>query len=298
MDGKSRIVLAGATGSLGGRIARALRLRGAEVVALVRPGTSAERLAGLRADDVPIVEADFTSAEQLERACSGAACVVSALSGLRGTVIGAQTALLDAAIRAGTPRFIPSDYSIDFNVLPAGSNRNLDLRREFATVVDAAPIQATSIFNGAFADMLTGQAPFILFGLKRVVVVGSADVPMDFTTMDDAAAVTAEAALDPTAPRRIHVAGSRVTARQIAEIASEVRGERFRLMRAGSLGTLAGFIKVARWIAPQPDALYPPWQGMQYMHNMFGGAASALPLDNDRYPDIRFTGVGEIIAAA
>ena len=298
MDASSRIVLAGATGNLGGRIARALRARGAEVVAIVRPGTSSEKLAPLRAIGAQAVEADFGSADDLERACSGAACVVSALSGLRETVIDAQGALLGAAVRAGVPRFMPSDFSIDFTVLPVGSNRNLDLRREFARQVDSAPIRATSIFNGAFADMLTGQAPLILFKIKRVVFIGSPDVPMDFTTMDDVAAVTAAAALDPDAPRHLRVAGSRVSAREIAGIASEVRGEPFRLMRTASLATLGGLIKVARWIAPQPGALYPPWQGMQYMHNMFSGAAAAVPLDNDRYPDIRFTPVREVLASA
>jgi nucleoside-diphosphate-sugar epimerase len=289
MDANRRIVLAGATGNLGGRIARALSARGAEVVALVRPGTLRETLAPVQALGARAVETDFGSVDELERACSGAACLVSALSGLRETVIGTQTALLDAAVRAGVPRF---------TVLPPGSNRNLDLRREFGTRLDTAPIQATSIFNGAFADMLTGQAPLILFKFRRVVFIGSPDVPMDFTTMDDVAAFTAAAALDPSAPRHLHVAGSRVTAREIADIAGKVRGERFRLMRAGSLGTLRGLIKVARWIAPQPDALYPPWQGMQYMHNMFSGAAADVPLDNGRYPDIRFTGVETVIASA
>jgi hypothetical protein len=35
------------------------------------------------------------------------------LAGLREVVIDAQKKLLDAAIAAGVPRFIPSDYSLD-----------------------------------------------------------------------------------------------------------------------------------------------------------------------------------------
>jgi hypothetical protein len=67
------------------------------------------------------------------------------------------------------PRFIPSDYCIDFTKLPPGTNRNLDLRREFHERLDRAPIAATSILNGRFADMLTGQAPIVLFKFKRVL---------------------------------------------------------------------------------------------------------------------------------
>jgi len=48
------IVVAGAVGNLGGRIARALRERGARVRGLVRPGTANSRLQRLREHGVEI----------------------------------------------------------------------------------------------------------------------------------------------------------------------------------------------------------------------------------------------------
>jgi hypothetical protein len=54
-----------------------------------------------------------------------------------------------AAIKADVPRFIPSDYSIDFTKFPPGENRNLDLRRDFHKRLDKTSISATTIFNGA-----------------------------------------------------------------------------------------------------------------------------------------------------
>jgi len=100
--------------------------------------------------------------------------VVSALSGLRDVVVEAQTSLLDAAVKAEVPRSIPSDYSIDFTKPVPGGNRNLDLRRDFHLRLDKAPIVATTIFNGAFADLLTCPAPIIFFKLRRVVYWGDA----------------------------------------------------------------------------------------------------------------------------
>jgi hypothetical protein len=38
-----------------------------------------------------------------------------------------------------------------------------ELRREYAADLEAAPVQVTSVLNGAFADMLTGTAPMIPF---------------------------------------------------------------------------------------------------------------------------------------
>lgn len=91
-------------------------------------------------------------------ACRGADCVVSAVAGLRGVIVDAQTLLLEAAVNAGVPRFIPSDYCIDYTMLTPGNNRNLDARREFQKRLDEAQISATSVLSGMFADLLTGQA--------------------------------------------------------------------------------------------------------------------------------------------
>jgi hypothetical protein len=77
-----------------------------------------------------------------------------------------------------------------------------------------------------------------------------------------------------------------------------VTGEEFRLFRAGGLGTLGGLIRVVRALAPGEKVLYPAWQGMQYMRNMFDGRAKLEPLDNDRYPTIRWTTAREVLAAS
>src|ERR1022692_4213545 len=235
------IVVAGATGNLGGRIARALVERRASVRALVRQGTTPDRLERLQQLGVTIASVDWSHASQLTLACSGASCVVSALQGLRDVIVGTQSVLLDATVKAGVPRFIPSDYSIDFTKFPPGENRNLDLRRDFHKRLDQTSISATTILNGAFADMLTGQMPLILFKLKRVLYWGDADQRMDFTTMDDTATFTASAALDPSTLAFYEL----LSARELAAVVSEVTGKRFRLFRAGGLGMLGALIEVA-----------------------------------------------------
>jgi hypothetical protein len=59
---------------------------------------------------------------------------------------------------------------------------------------------------------------------------------------------------------------------------------------------LRGLITVARAVAPGKGELYPAWQGMQYMHNMLEGRGKLVPLDNDRYPGIRWTKAREVLA--
>jgi hypothetical protein len=53
-----------------------------------------------------------------------------------------------AAVEAGVPRSIPSDY----RKIALGTSRNVHLRREFTADFDAALIQVTSVLTGAFGD--------------------------------------------------------------------------------------------------------------------------------------------------
>lgn len=291
------VLVAGATGNLGRRIVSALLARGAAVRAVVRRSVAEEAVARLRGQGAEVVAVDFGSVAELTKGCAGALCVVSALAGLRDVIVEVQSRLLDAAAAAGVPRFIPSDFSIDFTKLVPGANRNLDLRRDFGERLAAAPVAATSVLCGMFTDLLAGAAPVILFKLRRVVYWGDADQPLDFTTMDDTAAFTAAAALDPGAPRFLRIAGDRCSARQLAEAASRATGRAFRLLRAGSLQRLERLISLTRALFPQRDALYPAWQGMQYLRDMASGRGALDPLDNGRYPGMRWTSVEAFLAA-
>lgn len=292
----STIVLAGATGDLGGRIARALLAKGALVRVLARSNSNWEKVEALRRAGATIVEVDFHDAAALAKACEGATCVVSALSGLHYVIVGIQTLLLNAAVAAGVPRFIPSDFAVDFTKLPYGHNRNLDFRKEFKERLDKAPIAATSILNGMFTDLLTGQAPIVLFPLKRVIYYGDANQLMDFTTIQNTAEYTAAAALDSSTPRYLRIAGDVLNVHGLREAASKATGEEFNLFRVGGLGMLNTLIKITKAIAPNKQEVFPAWQGMQYMRDMFSGLPKLEPLDNNRYPGIKWMSVAEVLA--
>lgn len=295
---RQTIVLAGAGGDLGDRIATALVARGADVRVLVRPGTSAAKTGAVSAPGVTPVVVDYGDAASLTQACRGATCVVSALNGLEPVIIGAQGLLLDAAVGAGVPRFIPSDYSLDFTKTRPGDNRNLDLRRAFMRRVDSASIRATSVLNGAFADLLTGEAPIVLNRPKKVLYWGSADQAFDVTSKDDVARYTALVALDEAAPRFLRIAGDVVTPRMLAATMTALRGTTFGLWRAGGIGRLGALIRVVRTLTPRSDAVFPAWQGMQYLRDMSSGLGKLEPLDNDRYGAMPWTKAQDVLRQA
>ena len=214
---------------------------------------------------------------------------------MRDVIVDLQGRLLDSAVKAGVPRFIPSDFAVDFRGHQPGSNRNLDLRREFMERVDAAPIRATSVLCGMFTDLLKGTAPMVIAPVRRVIYWGSADQQLDFTTIADAAGYAARAALDHEAPRWLFIAGESTTARGVARSASAASGHHFGLLRAGSLRTLSGLSRLVRRLSPGERDVFPAWQGMQCFHSMFEGGVAFGHLDNDRYGPRRWTSVEEVL---
>ena len=292
---KKIILVAGATGNLGLRIVKALVNKDAEIIVVVRSNSDIEKIKILENLGVKIYKVNSWNLEELKTSCIGASCVVSALAGLREVVVDAQKVLLNAAIAAGVPRFIPSDYSLDFTKFSYGENRNLDLRREFHEYLDKNSIIATSIFNGAFTELLIDEMPMILFKQKIILYWGNKDYKLAFTTMDNTAEFTANVALDSNTPRYLRIAGDLISPREVKVIVSQVTGQKFRLFRPGGKRLLAILIKIARKLAPGEKELYPAWQGMQYMHNMIDERSKIAKLDTNRYPEIQWTTVKDFL---
>lgn len=292
---KKIIVISGATGNLGERIVKALLKKGASVRAIARASTDAGKVKKLEELGLKVFRIDMSDSKEIAKACEGASCVVSALAGLSDVVINTQRKLLDGAVMAGVPHFIPSDFSLDFSNLKVGQNRNLDLRREFHQYLEEAPIASTTIFNGPFMDLLTGQMPMIFDKQKWILYWGNPDQSLDFTTMDNTAEYTANVALDDSAPRFLRIAGDQITPRQMVKIMSEITGKEFNLFKVGGIGLIDGIIKTMKFFSPAKKDLYPIWQGMQYMRDMMEGRAKIDSYDNDRYQGMNWTSIKELL---
>ncbi len=291
------ILVAGGTGNLGGRIIKALIARGAEVRAIVRNGSEPEKIPKLTALGAKVITVDLSDVEELKQACQGTSCVVSALAGLHETIVDSQIKLLDAAISAGVPRFIPSDFASDFTKLPTGENRNFDLRKEFHQYLDKSSIAATSILNGAFAnEILNSNTP--LYDVKNHSVGYWGDNPdwkIDFTTMDNTADYTAAAAIDVSTPKILRIASFQISPNELVAIGKEVKKTEFKLIPMGSLVDFSTLNKQDRAAHPEGEKeVYSSWQLKQYLYSMF--SVQNTPLDNDRYPDVRWTSAIDVLS--
>jgi len=289
------IVVAGATGNLGGKIVKALLDQDVEVRAIVRLETDIVKIKDLERKGVKVFQVDTSNQSEISKHCIGAHCLVSALAGLRETVIDTQKIFLDAAIQAKVQRFIPSDYSSDFTNLKEGQNRNLDLRRQFHSYLEKTPIKATTIFNGPFMDLLTTDMPLILFKQKRILCWGNANQILEFTTTENIAEYTAFVAVDDYTPRYLRIAGDKHSCNDFVKLLSELTTKKYKIFRPGGIGLLNFLIKVTRFFSPSENELYPAWQGMQYMRDLMEGRIIFQKYDNDRYPNIKWTSLQEFL---
>lgn len=291
------IVIAGGTGNLGRKIIDALLTQNAEVRAIVRHDSNLQKIKELELKGVQVFKIDTSNIAEISKHCLGADCMISALAGLEETILDIQKNFLDAAIEAKIPRFIPSDYSIDFTNLKEGQNRNLDWRREFHKYLNQASIKSTSIFNGAFMELLTTDMPLILKKQKRILCWGNPNQGLEFTTTFNVAEFTANVAMDDDTPRYLRVAGDKLSCNEFKSLVTELTQEEFKILRPGGIGLLNFMIKLTRFFSPSPNELYPAWQGMQYMRDMMEGRVIIQEYAKSRYPDIKWTSIKEFLIA-
>lgn len=234
------ILVAGATGRLGGTIARNLLDRGRPVRALVRQGASYDTL---HARGAEIVHGDLRDAPSLDAACQGTDVVITTANSARRT--GADTieavdlngtrSLIAAARNAGVRHFIyTSVLGADENhpapFLAAKGHNNAALRASGMTWTILAPNAFQESWPAVVvgAPALAGQ-PVTLIGegLRRHTFVSEADV-----------AAFALAALDhPAAANRLIPIGGpeALSWRDVVAIYERVLGRRLdvRFARAG-----------------------------------------------------------------
>jgi len=282
------ILLVGATGKLGGFIARALLTKGVRLRLLVRPGSRAKL-----ATDIA------TASEVVENeagAFDGVYTVVSAVQGGPETIINAQLNLLRAARAAGVRRFIPSDYSFNFFGLAEGENPNSDWRREFARRAEheRGAVEVVHVLNGCFLDAGVLFGFLGAFDLKKgeAYLWGDDNEKMQFTTYADTAAYTAAAVADGPLPSEFFVAGESLT---FHELVNETAAGLGRPITVKKLGTLADLdTEIARRLQAEPGNMFS-WLPLMYWRGALNGKGKLGPLMNAQYPAIHPTGVRKYV---
>ena len=229
------ILIVGATGNLGGHVARQLLARGQQVRAMTR---DPRRAAGLEAAGAHVVPGDLRDTASLRRATTGVQAVVSASHAILGAGKGSsarvdaegQRSLIAAAKDAGVSHFVftsalgaSSSHPVDFWRTKAGIEQELQQSGLPFTIV------RPSAFMEVHAYDLIGKA--VMTG-KPTVLFGPGNNPRNFVAAADVARLVGIALDDPRLiGQTVEIGGpENLTTRQVVATFERVSGKRARII--------------------------------------------------------------------
>ncbi|MER9290313.1 NmrA family NAD(P)-binding protein [Mesorhizobium sp. M0510] len=272
-------LIIGATGLLGGEMAKASAGNGDRLHVLVRPTTAGneERLHSLKELGAKIHVGDLDDYGSLVRAAGAVDRVISSVH-----VDSASEMTLVRALRdAGVSRYVPSaGFGLDFAAAAPGSVPPLDLKRAVFDAIRQADLPYTVIYtNGFFSTWVTTLGDLMRFGSsplppEEVTLYGDGHVPATFVSEKDIAAVTLRALNDPSAIRsEIRIAQNEITQHEMIDLWRRVSGRSPRIVPQ-SAAELEAMIASAPWLGllrafwirgetaletatPEAGALYP-----------------------------------------
>ena len=185
------ILVAGATGTLGGLICQRLRDRGETVRALVRPSAGPEKVERLRALGVEIYQGDLRDSASLDGATRAADVVISTVS-MIGTARPGDSfddtdnagtrALIDAAKRAGVAQFI----YISFDHAQFEDSPMVRAKREAEQHLRDSSVPYTVLRPSIFMEIWIGRLG-VDVAARTAKVFGSGEQPLNYVSVRDVA---------------------------------------------------------------------------------------------------------------
>ncbi|KAF4949147.1 hypothetical protein FSARC_13565 [Fusarium sarcochroum] len=225
-----KVAVVGGSGLLGTKVVNSLLNAGFEVTAITRNESSATF-----PDKVTVKRVDITSVDSIKDAVTGQDAVVSTAA---TAATGNQKIIIDAAIAARVPRFIPSEFGIPsreyrdtkIGAILAGKVSNTDYLIELAKKHDW--FSWTGLSTGLFLDSgLRSGGGFINIKDRKVRLVDSGNEPYSTTTLsfvgDAVAAILKKP--DETANKYLDIAGVTTTQNEVLKIAEQATGDKFEV---------------------------------------------------------------------
>ncbi|KAF5010289.1 hypothetical protein FDECE_3539 [Fusarium decemcellulare] len=218
------VAIAGATGSAGSKILRALIDSGKFDVTVIarKPSSSLP-------SDAKVKVVDFDSSEALFDAFKGQDAVIDVTMSPDAAM---PLRMIDAAVEAGVKRFIPSEFSLDpqnaaGRAVPVYMFKNqvIDRLKELAA---ANKMTFTSISNGAFLDwnLRTGFFKIDLKN-KKAELLNGGEVVVPWTLLEQVgkAVVGVLSHLEETKNRFVYISNVEKTQKEMVALAQEALGK-------------------------------------------------------------------------
>ncbi|KAI1371322.1 NAD(P)-binding protein [Hypoxylon crocopeplum] len=222
MSSITKVALAGAKGNLGEAVLDQLLKAGFQVTALTRQGTTHTFPSG-----VTVKAVDYDSIDSLTDALQGQDAVVVTLG---GEALGKQFLLIEAAVKAGVKRFIPSEFGSDtFNEKTAqlpGYRDKIEVQKAVKKAAAESGITWTAVACGPFLDWGVSASFLVNAKDRKIELPDGGNLKTSTTTLADVgrAVVGVLRNLEQTKNRVVYVQSAVITQRKLLEYVKKVVG--------------------------------------------------------------------------
>ena len=235
-----RVLVAGATGMVGGEAARILSGAGHAVRALVRPTSSGEKVAALQGAGIEVVEGDLRDRASLDAACAGVDAVITTVSAMpfswqTGNTIGdvdrdGTIRLIDAATAAGAKRFIHTSFPHP----PEPGFALGDAKAAAKNHLSSSDIEHTILAANFFMEVWLSPAFGFDYPNGSATIYGDGTNRISWVSYRDVARTAAEAVADPRARNAVLPVGGPAihTPLEVVAIFEKATGKTWALSHA------------------------------------------------------------------
>ncbi|KAI1472667.1 nmrA-like family protein [Daldinia caldariorum] len=218
-----------------------------------------------------------------------AACdvVVCCYLGDGKLMVDGQKALIDACAEEGVPRYVASDWSLDYTKLKLGELFPKDPMIHVKAYLDAHDkVKGVHVLVGMFTEVFFSPR-FGTFDAASATFKfwGTGEEVWEATTYQNAAEYTAAVCVDKDAVGVKKLVGGRATIREIAESFEKVYGVKLGLESQGSVDELYKHMHELRQKDPQNIFSY---MFLFFQYYMINGQTFLGPEnDNGKYPQVK-----------
>ncbi|KAK0726155.1 hypothetical protein B0H67DRAFT_642472 [Lasiosphaeris hirsuta] len=225
--------------------------------------------------------------DKIQAFVKGCDVVVCAYLGDDELMVDGQKALIDACEAEAVPRYIASDWALDYDKLALGVLFPKDAMKHVRAYLGTKEkVASVHILVGAFMDPMFSPIFEVLDPATNTLRYWGEGVEVwEATSYDKAAEYTAAVAVDRTAVGVQKFLGDRKNIKEIAASFENVYGIKPKLERLGSLNDLKNLMQELRAQHPTDPFKYLFFYMMYYWIN--GSTLVGPDVDNAKYPNIK-----------